>query len=57
MDLTWINVVDTAVKIGLGALISAASGYGVPHGVYPMRLSLFTAKVGAAALVLRPQKF
>lgn len=27
MPLTWINVVDTAVKIGLGAMISAASGY------------------------------
>jgi len=27
MDLTWINVVDSAVKIGLGAIISAASGY------------------------------
>jgi hypothetical protein len=27
MDLTWINVVDTAVKIGLGAFISAVSGY------------------------------
>jgi hypothetical protein len=27
MDLTWINVADTAVKIGLGAVISAAAGY------------------------------
>ena len=27
MDLTWISVIDTAVKIGLGALITAASGY------------------------------
>ncbi|UQG58570.1 hypothetical protein MIH18_12425 [Marinobacter sp. M3C] len=27
MDLTWINVVDTAVKIGLGALISAIAAY------------------------------
>lgn len=27
MDLTWIGVVDTAVKIGLGAAISALSGY------------------------------
>ncbi len=27
MDLTWINVVDTAVKIGLGALISALAAY------------------------------
>lgn len=27
MDLTWINVVDTAVKIGLGAIIIAVSGY------------------------------
>jgi hypothetical protein len=27
MDLTWISVVDTAVKIGFGALITAASGY------------------------------
>jgi len=27
MELTWINVADTAVKIGLGALISALSGY------------------------------
>jgi 5'-deoxynucleotidase YfbR-like HD superfamily hydrolase len=27
MDITWLNVADTAVKIGLGALISAASGY------------------------------
>ncbi|MDA0146710.1 hypothetical protein OCT63_21080, partial [Vibrio sp. RW] len=26
VDLSWINVVDTAVKIGLGALISAVSG-------------------------------
>lgn len=27
MDLTWINVVDTAVKIGLGALISVLAAY------------------------------
>ncbi|WP_351188639.1 hypothetical protein [Shewanella sp. TB4-MNA-CIBAN-0142] len=27
MDLTWINVADTAIKIGLGALITAVSGY------------------------------
>lgn len=27
MDLTWINVVDSAVKIGLGTIISAVSGY------------------------------
>ena len=27
MDLSWINVADTSVKIGLGALISAISGY------------------------------
>ncbi len=27
MDLTLVAVLDTAVKIGLGALISAASGY------------------------------
>lgn len=27
MDLTWINVADTAVKIGLGALISALATY------------------------------
>ena len=27
MDCSWIDVVDTAVKIGLGALISAISGY------------------------------
>ncbi len=27
MDLTWINVADTAVKIGLGALISALAAY------------------------------
>ncbi|WP_018277373.1 hypothetical protein WKI13_11565 [Teredinibacter turnerae] len=27
MDLTWISVVDSAVKIGLGAFISAVSGY------------------------------
>ena len=27
MDLTWINVADTAVKIGFGAVISAVSGY------------------------------
>jgi hypothetical protein len=27
MDLTWINVADTAVKIGFGALITAISGY------------------------------
>ena len=27
MELTWINVVDSAVKIGLGALISAVSTY------------------------------
>ena len=27
MDLTWINVVDTAVKIGLGSLISALAAY------------------------------
>lgn len=27
MDLAWINVVDTAVKIGLGALISAIAAY------------------------------
>lgn len=27
MDLTWVNVVDTAVKIGLGAFISALAAY------------------------------
>lgn len=27
MGLTWMNVVDTAVKIGLGALISALATY------------------------------
>lgn len=27
MELTWVNVVDSAVKIGLGALISAVSAY------------------------------
>lgn len=27
MEITWVNVADTAVKIGLGALISAISGY------------------------------
>ncbi|OJA05763.1 hypothetical protein [Halomonas sp. QHL1] len=27
MDLTLVSVLDTAVKIGLGALISAVSGY------------------------------
>jgi len=27
VDITWVNVADTAVKIGLGALISAISGY------------------------------
>jgi hypothetical protein len=27
MDLTWISVIDTAVKIGFGALITATSGY------------------------------
>ncbi|WP_082546039.1 hypothetical protein [Rhodanobacter sp. Root627] len=27
MDSSWISVVDTAVKIGLGAMISAVSGY------------------------------
>ncbi|MGY1447447.1 hypothetical protein ACW582_09690 [Pseudomonas chlororaphis] len=27
MDLTWINVVDTAVKIGLGAAITALTAY------------------------------
>lgn len=27
MDLTWINVADTAVKIGLGAFISAFAAY------------------------------
>ena len=27
MDLTWINVADTAVKIGFGAIISTVSGY------------------------------
>lgn len=27
MDLAWINVADTAVKIGLGALISALAAY------------------------------
>jgi hypothetical protein len=27
MDLTWIHVVDTAVKIGLGAVISALAAY------------------------------
>ncbi|MDX2424665.1 MAG: hypothetical protein QNK15_00255 [Cycloclasticus sp.] len=27
MDLTWVNVADTAVKIGLGALISALAAY------------------------------
>lgn len=27
MDLTWVHVADTAVKIGLGALISALAAY------------------------------
>ncbi len=27
MDLSWINVADTAIKIGMGSLITAASGY------------------------------
>lgn len=27
MDLTWISVVDTAVKIGLGAGVSGLAGY------------------------------
>ena len=27
MDTTWINVADTAIKIGLGSLITAISGY------------------------------
>ncbi|MDR5898854.1 hypothetical protein QC823_07615 [Halomonas vilamensis] len=27
MDLTWISVIDTAVKIGLGAAISGLTGY------------------------------
>lgn len=27
MEQTWVNVVDTAVKIGLGATISLLSGY------------------------------
>ena len=27
MDITWIEVADTAIKIGLGALITAVSGY------------------------------
>lgn len=27
MDLNWIDVVDTAVKIGFGAIITAVSGY------------------------------
>ena len=27
MDASWINVVDTAVKIGLGSLLTAISGY------------------------------
>lgn len=27
MDMTWINVADTAIKIGLGSLITAISGY------------------------------
>ncbi|MEQ6889109.1 hypothetical protein ABE957_10535 [Halomonas sp. CS7] len=27
MDLTWISIADTAVKIGFGATISALSGY------------------------------
>ncbi len=29
MDLTWIEVVDSGVKIGLGAAISAIAGYAV----------------------------
>ena len=27
MDLAWVNVADTAVKIGFGALISALAAY------------------------------
>ena len=27
MELTWINLADTAIKIGLGALITGISGY------------------------------
>ena len=27
MELTWIDVADTAIKIGLGSLITAVSGY------------------------------
>lgn len=27
MDLTWVHVADTAVKIGLGASISALAAY------------------------------
>jgi hypothetical protein len=27
MDLTWINVADTAVKIGFGAIVSGVSAY------------------------------
>lgn len=27
MELSWIDVVDTAVKIGFGAVITVISGY------------------------------
>uniref|UniRef100_UPI000B35A4F2 hypothetical protein n=1 Tax=Thaumasiovibrio occultus TaxID=1891184 RepID=UPI000B35A4F2 len=27
MDVTWVNVADSAIKIGLGALITAVSGF------------------------------
>lgn len=27
MNLTWIEVVDSIVKIGLGSIITAVSGY------------------------------
>jgi len=27
MDLSWVNVADTAIKIGLGSLIASVSGY------------------------------
>ena len=27
MELSWLNIIDTAIKIGLGSLITAVSGY------------------------------
>ena len=38
MDLNWIEVVDTAVKIGLGSIITAVVGYIMLHKTHKLEL-------------------